>query len=82
METDGVRQTMFSMGPILARDNDHGVAGAESERTARYGELIICPNRIGYRKSHRNRPKTCAYPGGIVGVGVPVHLTKSLVAAR
>ena len=73
---------MFRMGPVLAWDNDHGVSGAEPKRTAKYRELIVRPNGIGYCKSHRNRPKTCAYPGGIIGgVGVPVHPTESLVAA-
>ena len=48
---------MFNMGPVLARDNDHGVSGAEPECTARYRELIVCPNGIGYRRSHINKPK-------------------------
>ena len=52
---------MFSMGPLLARDNDHGVSGAEPERTTRYQKLIVRPNGIGYCRSHRNRPKACAY---------------------
>ena len=38
---------MFSMGPVLARDNDHGVSDAEPERTAGYQKLIIHSNRIG-----------------------------------
>ena len=74
---------MYSMGPVLARDNDHGISGAEPERTARYQGLIVRPNEIGYRRFHRNRFKTCAYPGGIIGgVEVPIHLTESLAVAR
>ena len=83
LETDGVRWTMFSMGLVLARDNDHGVSGAEPKHTTRYRELIVRPNGIGYCRSYRNRPKACVYPGGIIaGVGVSVHPTESLVAAR
>ena len=74
---------MFSMGLLLARDNDHRVSGAEPERTAGYPKLIVRPNGIGYCRSHRKRPKACVNLRGIIsGVGVPVHPTESLVAAR
>ena len=74
---------MFSMGPVLAQNNDHGVSGTEPECTARPQELIVRSNGIGYYRSYRNRLKACAYPGGIIGgVGVPVHPMESLMAAR
>ena len=34
--TDGVRQTIFRMGPAQARNNDSGVSSTEPEHTARY----------------------------------------------
>jgi len=74
---------MFRMGLVLARNNDHGVSGAAPERITRYRKLIVRQNGIGYHRSHRNRPKACAYSGGVIrGVGMPVHPTESLVAAR
>ena len=73
---------MFGMGPVLARDNDHGVSDAKPEHTAKHQELIVRPNGLDYSRSHRNKLKACAYPGGIIGVGVPVHPTESLVDAR
>ena len=41
LKTDGVRQTIFSMGFVLTRDNDHGVFGTESEHTARHRKLNV-----------------------------------------
>jgi len=56
---------MSSIGPIHALDNGPGVSGAEPERTARYQDLFYTRIGIGYRRSHRNRSRICAYPAGI-----------------
>jgi len=56
---------MFRMGPIHAQDNGQGVYGTEPECTARYRDLLYTRTGIGYHRSHRNRPRACAYPTGI-----------------
>jgi len=65
LETDGVRWTMFRMGPIHARDNGPGVSGAELECTARYRYLLFARIGIKYRRSYINRLRACAYFVGI-----------------
>jgi len=40
LKTDRVRQTIFRMGPVHARDNGPEVSGVELECTARYGDLL------------------------------------------
>ena len=40
LKIDGERRTMFRMGPVHARDNGPGVSSTESERTARYRDLL------------------------------------------
>jgi len=73
---------MFRMGLVHARDNGPGVSGAVSERTARCHDLLYARIGIGYRRSHKNRPRACAHPVEINmrsrGASIP---TKSLVAA-
>ena len=74
---------MFRMGLVHARDNILGVSGAELERTASYRDLLYAQKEIGYRRSHKDRPRACAYLAGKIGrEGVLVHPTESLVAAR
>jgi len=48
VETDGVRQTMFSQGPMLARDNGSRVSCTESGYTARYQDLLIARTGVQY----------------------------------
>ena len=40
LKIDRERRTMFRMGSVHARDNGPGVSGTESERTARYRDLL------------------------------------------
>jgi len=54
---------MFRMGPIYAWDNGLGVSDVEPKRTARYQDLLYARTGIGYRRSHRNRRRACAFPG-------------------
>ena len=56
---------MFRIGPVFARDNDHGVSGVEPERIARHRDLLYAQIGVGYYRSHKNRPRTCSYPTGI-----------------
>ena len=65
LETDEVQRAMFRIGPVHARYNGLGVSGAELERTARYRDLSYARTGIGYRRSHRNNSRACAYPVGI-----------------
>ena len=51
---------MFRMGPVLARDNNHGVSGAEPERIAKYQDLLYAQTGIRFHRSHRNKHKACA----------------------
>jgi len=53
------------MGSVHAQDNDSGVSGAEPEHTTRYWDLLYAQRGIEYRRSHRNRPRACAYPAVI-----------------
>ena len=69
------------MGLVYARDNGPGVSDAELERTPRYRDLLYARTGVGYRRSHRNRLRACAYSVGKTGgVGVLVHPLESLVA--
>ena len=69
---------MFRMGPAHAEDNGPGVSGAEPERTARYQDLLYAQRRIRYHRSHKNRPRACAYLAGKKGgIGVPSHATEN-----
>ena len=56
---------MFRMGPVHPRDKNPGVSDAEPECNTRYRDLLYTRTGIGYRGSHRNRPRACAYLAGI-----------------
>ena len=56
---------MFRMGPVHAWDNSPGASGAEPECTARYRDLLYARTGVGYRRSHRNRPRGYAYLAAI-----------------
>ena len=71
------------MGPVHTGDNGPGVSDVETECTAKYWDLLYARTRVGYRRSHKDRLRTCVYSTGKTGgVGVPVHPTESPVAAR
>ena len=67
------------MGPVLARDNDQGVSGAELECTARYRDLLYVIIGAGYRCSHRNRPRgLLRIRKEVRRAGVPAYPTETL----
>ena len=63
MKTDGDRRIMLRMGLVHARDNGQGVFGTESERTAKYQDLLYARTGIGCHRSHRNGPGAYSTPG-------------------
>jgi len=78
LKTDGDRWTIFRMGPVHAQDNNPWVSGIESERAARYRDLLCAWTGIGCHRSHKNKRRGLWHiQQEIRGGGVPVHPTKT-----
>jgi len=79
LETDRDRRIMFKMGPVLSRDNDQRVSGAELECNTRYRDLFYVRIGAGCRYSHRNRPRGLLQtPKEVKGLGIPACPTETL----